>query len=302
MGAVPSYIWDPNRPYPPPPLDQFINFKNNNGLHVYYPYGWLKDFDTSLPTPFFDGLTARMFGFVTQNTTTVQLLIYEDGKLATTYVSVELLDAVTAKWTSAGGSSGTGNGKISLPVAVTAGTYYSFAIQMHNDKSFKLFYNDIMAFEADMSKISGRNWRVKTTLGGHYIWALHYCDELQTSFPENGLGPSFWFPDLQLAAGTTVRFQGEVLTFNDSDVIQANFGPADLQISFNSSNSFKGKTVTFILRRTMESFVLMMDFTTAGATKYTPTEDPYTSGEITPVFSDNFRLLKIYVAWGNFTM
>ncbi|KAL3186111.1 hypothetical protein MRX96_028235 [Rhipicephalus microplus] len=301
MGCCPSYLWDPHRPLPRPAVDQFVNFKNNNGIHVYYPFGWMKDFDTSLPTPFFDGLTARMFCFLADITQTAQLVIYEDGKLDSSFVSVQM-EKKEPYWSIMGGSGGKEHKRIYPPTSIVQGTYYSFAIQMHDDKSFKLFYNDIMAYEANMNKISGKNWRVKTILGGHYVWALHYCDELQTSFPPRGLGPSFWFPDLRLQVGTTVKFQGEALAFNETDVIQAKFGPAELQISFKSSSSFKNKIITFILRRTLESFVLMMDFTTEGATKYTPTEDPYKSGGIAPFFSDNFRLLNIHVAWGSFTM
>lgn len=292
--STPLTVWDQNRPVPQSVIDQFVKVKDNNGLHIYYPFGWLNDVDIALPTPYFDGLTFRSWWFCGDPLAMSEIYVYEEGQLDNTFVAIELLQGYL--WYKISG------GKfMNSNVPVSAGNYYSIAIQMVQDKIFKLFHNDYLMHSADMQKISGRKWRVRISPAANYLFSLQYTDELKTSFPLNGLGPSFWFAGTKLQVGTTVQFQGQVLRFEDTDVIEAKFGPPDLKISFKSSSSYKDKLISFILKRTVGSFLLGMDFTNEGAVKSTPTEEPYKSGDIDPVFSDNFRLLNTYVKWGSFT-
>lgn len=298
MGVAPSNVWDPHRPVPMPVLKLFVDVKANRGIHIYYPFGWMKDIETSLPTPYFHGMTARMFCFVPDNTKQIELLIYEEGHEDEWYVGLDVTGGYVYYKASEGPR---GKKRLYAYAIAPIGSYYSVAIQMHEDKSFKLYFNDQDKYTANMDKISGKKWKAKLTVANHVLWSLHYTDEIKKFFPPNGLGPSFWFPGTKLEVGTAVKFQGEVVRFNETDVIEAKFGPPAMKIAYNSSAWYEGKTIGFIVKRTEQSFLLMSDFSNEGAMRFTPNEEPYKSGEIKPEFSDSFRLLNVYVEWSTFT-
>lgn len=293
MGAAPSWIWDPNRPMPKLVLDHFVKMKEYYGLHVYYPFGWLNDMDIALPRRYSDGLTFRSWWFFGHTGANSRITLYEEGQLDNTYVVVKL-DSGSLSYKVSSGGPWTPSG-----IAISQGYYYCIAIQMVEDRTFKILCDDKSFCSWDI-RISGRKWRVQIKPATNYIFALQYTYELK-SFPPRGLGSSFWFAGMKLQVGTSVHFQGQVLRFKDTDVIEAKFGPPDLKISFKSGPKYEDKIISFILKRTVTSFLLVMDFTTEGAVRSTPTREPYKSGGIHPVFSHNFRLLRTYVGWGSFT-
>lgn len=299
MGATPSYIWDPNRPVPAPVIDHFVKMKEHHGLHIHYPFGWMNNIDVELPTLYFDGLTFRTYWFARTGELNSRLTIYEEGHLKDIFVAIENYGSYVYYRVKGGAKSIYWT---YTPNYIYQGWYYSYGIQMVQDKTLKIYYNDILLEAADMNRISGRKWRAQILVTENTIFSLQYTDELNTSFPSSGLGSSFWLAGIKLQVGSTANFQGRVLRFEDTDVIEAKFGPPDLKISFKSGSSFKDKQISFILKRTVLSFLLVMDFTTEGAIKSTPTEEPYKSGGIDPVFSDNFCLLNTFVEWGSFTL
>lgn len=298
MGVTPSNVWDPHRPVPLAALKLFIDVKANRGLHIFYPFGWMKDFETTLPTPYFHGMTARMFCFTPALKKQIQILVYEEGHEKEWNVALDVVGGYVYYSATEGPR---GKKRVCTYAVTPVGSYYSIAIMMVKDKMFKLFFNDLEKYTANMEKISGKTWKVKFSVGDHVVWSLHYTDEIKKFFPANGLGPSFWFPGLKLKVGTSVKFQGEVVRFNDADIIEAKFGHPDLKLSYKSGSWYKGKTIAFLIKRTEESFLVLSDFANESAKRVSPQDEPYKSGEIKPEFSDSFRLLHVYVEWSTFT-
>ncbi|XP_070386221.1 uncharacterized protein [Dermacentor albipictus] len=297
MGVAPSHVWDPHRPVPMPVLKKFIEVKGNSGIHIHYSFGCMKDIRTTLPTPYFHGMTARVFCFVPDTTKQVELLICEDGHEDEWYAGFNITNGYVY-YKASEGYRGKKTAYTWSNAIVTA--YYSVAVRMVEDHSFKLYFDDKEKFTANMDSISGKKWNLKFTVAKHVLWSLHYTDEIKTYFPQNGLGPSFWFPGTKLVVGTVIKFQGEVHRFNETDVIEANFGPPAMKLSYKSNAWFQGKTIGFIVKKTEQSFILMSDFGDEAAIRVTPSEEPYKSGEIKPEFSDSFRLLNVYVEWSTF--
>ncbi|XP_077489262.1 uncharacterized protein LOC144100095 [Amblyomma americanum] len=298
MGVSPSNVWDPHRPLPLPLLKLFIDVKGNRGLHIFYPFGWMKNFETTLPTPYFYGMTARMFCFAPNVLKQIQILVYEEGNEQEWNVGLDVTSAYVYYSSSEGPR---GKKRVYAAAIAPIGSYYSIAVQMVEDRMFKLLFNDQEKYNADMDTISGKTWKVRFSVGDHVVCSLHYTDEKKKFFPANGLGPSFWFPGLKLKVGTSVKFQGEAVRFNEADIIEAKFGHPDMSIAFNSGNWYVGRTIAFLVKRTEESFLILADFANEGARRISPGDEPYKSGEIKPEFSDSFRLLNVYVEWSTFT-
>ncbi|XP_054922490.1 uncharacterized protein [Dermacentor andersoni] len=295
--------FDPHQGMPESMLRYRLKLLQNNGYHLYYPYG------RKLPTPseyltgtlrepLYDGWTFRVF-FCAH-------ALSHETELKITWESADSSSWFIRIWVNTKGEVATSGhdttGNFSAPMGVQPvqnGDYYTLAIRYEGSSLFRVLFNaDQGSGQADKKRDmqdiqTADKWHFKISPGSHYLLAVDISDELG-KFPQDGLKQEYYHNAFPMDIGSFGIFE---LTYTGNDEVLlvdvSEPGAAARNITFRRTNMRMGETFLAYIRCAPTGWVLQMSFQDQAVLALRPKNDR----SLSPKFSAA-NIMRMYLEPG----
>lgn len=293
-------IFNPHKALPENMLKYRLKLLENNGYHLYYPYGRsLSDasehISGTLREPLYDGWTFRVFLYAERMSHEAELKLgWESVNPDKWHIRIWISKQGTVT-TNGNDSTGAFTAPLGVP-AVREGDYYTLGIRHELPDSFRVLFNaERGSKNADKKRNMGNvkevnKWHFKIAPGAHKLLAVDVSDEM-AKFPKDGLNQKYYHDGFPMDVGSFGIFE---MTYTGTDgMLQVAFSQPsgnDRFTTFKKTFLKVGETFLVYIRVTPTGWLVQASFQDQAALVLRPKDDR----NVAPKFS-SANIMRMYL-------